>query len=106
MFAQIGCGFLLILKQGFLPDLKSKLFDFGFISFPWIEKLSNFIIIGPFNLTFDHLLFIFNLKLGVDLQGKLLSKYTVKFDNFGLFGILWLLAFYSYLNCKIWISFG
>ena len=45
---------------------------------------------------FDHRLFIFNLNLGVDMQGQLLLKYKVKFDNFGLFGILWSLAFYSY----------
>ena len=55
---------------------------------------------------FDHLLFIFNPNVGVDLRVQLLLKYKVKFDNFGLFGILWLLAFYSYVNCKIWISFG
>ena len=33
ILAQIGCGFFLILKQGFLPNHKSKLFDFGFIGF-------------------------------------------------------------------------
>ena len=44
---------------------------------------------------FDHRLFIFNPNLGVDLRGKLLLKYKVKFDNFGIFEILWLLAFYS-----------
>ena len=59
-----------------------------------------------FNLTFDHLLFIFYLNLGVDLRDQLLLKYKVKFDNFGLFGILWLLAFHSYVNFKIWISFS
>ena len=36
---------------------------------------------------FDHVQFIFNPKLGVDLRRQLLSKYKVKFDNFGLFGI-------------------
>ena len=54
----------------------------------------NFIIIGPFNFTFDHVLFILNPNLGIDLQGQLILKYKVKFDNFGVFGILWLLAFY------------
>ena len=39
-------------------------------------------------------MFIFNPNLGVDLQVQLLLKYKVKFDNFGLFGILWLLAFH------------
>ena len=37
---------------------------------------------------FDHLLFIFNQNMGIDLQVQLLLKYKVKFDNFGLFGIL------------------
>ena len=45
---------------------------------------------------FDCLMFIFNMKLVVDLRGQLLLKYKVKFDNFGLFGILCLLSFYSY----------
>ena len=30
---KFGCGFLLILKQGFLPNLKPKFFDFSFIRF-------------------------------------------------------------------------
>ena len=34
---------------------------------------------------FDHLLFIFNSNLGIDLRVQLLSKYMVKFDNFGIF---------------------
>ena len=42
---------------------------------------------------FDHRLFIFNPNLGVNLRVQLLLKYKVKFDNFGLFGILWLLNF-------------
>ena len=41
-------------------------------------------------------MFIFNPNLGVDLRGQLLSKYKVKFDDFGLFGILWLLFCNSY----------
>ena len=60
----------------------------------------------PLNLTFDQLLFIFKPNVGADLRDQLLLKYKLKFDNFSLFGILWLLAFYSYVNCKIWISFG
>ena len=59
----------------------------------------------PLNLTFDYLLFIFNLNLGVDLRVQLLSKYKMQLDNFALFGILRLLPFHSYVNCKIWISF-
>ena len=55
---------------------------------------------------FDHRLFIFNPKLGIDVREKLVLKYKVKFDKFYLFGILWLLAFYSYVNSKIIISFG
>ena len=42
---------------------------------------------------FDQLLFIFHPNLGADLRDQLLSKYKLEFDNFGLFGILWLLAF-------------
>ena len=42
----------------------------------------------PLNLTFDHLLFIFNPNLGVDLKDQLLLEYKLKFNNFGLFGIL------------------
>ena len=42
---------------------------------------------------FDHRLFIFNPNLGIDLRGQLLSKYKVKFDNFGLFGILLSVSF-------------
>ena len=37
---------------------------------------------------FDQALFIFNPNLDVDLQDQLLLKYKLKFDNFGLFGIL------------------
>ena len=55
---------------------------------------------------FDQLLFIFNLNLGVDLQDQLVLKYKLNFDDFGLFGILWLLDFHSYVNWKIWISIG
>ena len=55
---------------------------------------------------FDQPLFIFNLNLGVDLRDQLLLKYKLEFDNFGLFGILWLLVFYWYIKCKIFISFG
>ena len=55
-------------------------------------------IIWPLNLTFDQLLFIFNPNLGVDLRDQLLLKYKLKFDDFGLFGILCLLAFHSYVN--------
>ena len=33
-------------------------------------------------------MFIFNLNFGVDLREQLLLKYKVKFNNFGLFGIL------------------
>ena len=40
----------------------------------------------------DQPLFIFNPNLSVDLRDQLLLKYKLKFDNFGLFGILWLLA--------------
>ena len=54
---------------------------------------------------FDQSLFIFNSNLGVDLRDQLLSKYKLEFDNFGLFGILWFLAFYWYINFEIWISF-
>ena len=43
---------------------------------------------------FDHRLFIFNPNLGVDLREKLVLKYKMKFENFGVFGILWLLHFY------------
>ena len=50
-------------------------------------------------------LFIFNLNLGVDLRDQLLLKCKLEFDDFGLFGILWLLDFYCYINFKIWISF-
>ena len=63
-------------------------------------------IIWPLNLTFDQPPFIFNPNLGVDLRDQLLLKYKLEFDNFGLFGILWLLDFYLYINFKIWISFG
>ena len=62
-------------------------------------------IIWPLNLTFDQPLFIFNSNLGIDLQDQLLLKYKIEFDNFGLFRIFWLLAFYWYMNCKIWLSF-
>ena len=62
-------------------------------------------IIWPLNLTFDQLLFIFNLNLGVGLRDQLLLKYKLEFDNFDLFGIVWLLSFYLYVNFKIWISF-
>ena len=37
---------------------------------------------------FDHQLIIFNPNLGIDLREQLLLKYKVKFDTFGLFGIL------------------
>ena len=37
---------------------------------------------------FDHLLFIFNPNLDDDLRVQLLSKYKVKFNDFGLFRIL------------------
>ena len=60
----------------------------------------------PLNLLFDQLLFIFNPNLGVDLRGQLLIIYKVKFDNFDFSRILWSLAFYSYVNFLIWISFG
>ena len=43
---------------------------------------------------FDQPLFIFNPNLGVDLRDQLLLKYKLEFYDFGLFGILWLLAFY------------
>ena len=46
------------------------------------------------NLTFDQLLLIFNQNLGVDLWDQLFLKYKLEFDNFGVFGILWLLAFH------------
>ena len=46
------------------------------------------------NLTFDQLLLIFNQNLGVDLRDELFLKYKLEFDNFGVFGILWLLAFH------------
>ena len=63
-------------------------------------------IIWLLNLMFDQTLFIFNPNLGVDLQDQLLFKYKLEFDNFGLFGINWFLAFYWYINCNILISFG
>ena len=50
---------------------------------------------------FDQTLFIFNPNFGVDLRDQLLLKDKLKFDNFGLFGILWLLDFYWYIYCKI-----
>ena len=53
----------------------------------------------------DQSLFIFNLNLVVDLRDQLLSKYKLEFDNFALCQILWFLAFYWYINYKIWISF-
>ena len=59
------------------------------ISFPWIPDSSIFIRVWPFNLTFDQLLFIFNLNLGVNFRGQLLLIDKVKFDNFSLFGILY-----------------
>ena len=40
---------------------------------------------------FDQPLFIFNPNLGVDLRDQLLLKYKLKFDDFCLFGIFWLL---------------
>ena len=62
------------------------------------RNLWNYMIIWSLNLTFDQLLFIFNPNLGVDLQDQLLLKYKLEFDNFGLFGMLWLLAFFLYIN--------
>ena len=76
-----------------------------FISFLWIANSSNSEIIWSLNLTFDRALFIFNLNLSIDFRGQLLSKYKSEFDNFYLFRILWFLAFYWYIICKIWISF-
>ena len=43
---------------------------------------------------FNQPLFIFNPNLGVDMQDQLLLKYKLEFDDFGRFGILWLLDFY------------
>ena len=102
--------FLLILKHGFSLILSPHHLIFGFIRFLISSAFFgclNHKISSPFDpsLTFDHRLFIFNPNLGVDLKGQLLLKYKVKFDNFSLFGILCLLAFYSYVNCLIWISF-
>ena len=54
---------------------------------------------------FDHLVLIFNPNLGVDLRVQLLSKYKVKFDNFGLFESSGC-KLSIYMNGKIWISFG
>ena len=51
-------------------------------------------------------MFIFNPNLGVELRDQLLLKYKLEFENFGLFGIFWLLYFYWYINFNIWISFG
>ena len=88
------CEFFLIFKQGLLADLKSKLLDFYFIGFCvssasrryLIRKISS--IFDPLNLMFNQQLFIFNPNLGVDLRGQLLLKYLMKFNNFGLFGII------------------
>ena len=77
-----------------------------FISFPWIVISSNSEFIWPFNLTFDHGLFIFHQKSNVDFRGQLLFIGKSEFDNFGLVGFLWFLTFYWHINCKIWISFG
>ena len=57
-------------------------------------KIVKFHYHWPLNLMFDHRLFIFNPNLGVGLRNQLLLKYKLKFDNFGLFEILWLLSFY------------
>ena len=65
-----------------------------FISFPWIEISSNSEFIWPFNLTFDHGLFIFHQKSNVDFRGQLLFIDKSEFDNFGLVGFLWFLSFY------------
>ena len=54
---------------------------------------------------FDQPLFIFNPNLGIHLRDQLLLKYKLEFDNFDLFGILWLLSFYWYINYNISISF-
>ena len=54
---------------------------------------------------FDRALFFFNPNLSVDFQGQILSKYKLEFDHFDLFIILWFLAFYWYINFKIWTSF-
>ena len=76
------------------------------MSFSWLKYSSNSMIIWPLNLTFDQPLLIFNPNLGVDLRDQLLSKLRLKFEHFDLFGILQLLDFYWYINCRIWISFG
>ena len=55
---------------------------------------------------FDQGLFIFHQKSNVDFRGQLLFIDKSEFDNFGLVGFLWFLAFYWHINCKIWISFG
>ena len=88
-FSNKDISLIIILNHLILISLDSL-----FIIFMWIANLSNFMIICPLNLTFDQLLFIFNLNLGVDLRDQLLLKYKLEFDNFGLFGILWLLNFY------------
>ena len=54
---------------------------------------------------FDQPLFIFNPNLGVNLRDQLLLKCKLEFDDFGLFRVILLLAFYSYINFKILISF-
>ena len=39
------------------------------------------------------------------LSGSITFKYKLEFNHFGLFRLLWFLAFYLKINFKIWISF-
>ena len=101
---------MLILKIEYISDYNLKSLNFFHwisysISFLWIASSSNSEFIWPFNLTFDRALFIFYPNFNIDFRGQLLSKYKTEFNHFGLFRILLFLAFYWYINCKIWISF-
>ena len=42
---KFGCGFLLILKQGFVPHLKFKSFDFSFIGFLVLSAFRGYLIL-------------------------------------------------------------
>ena len=68
--------------------------DSSFHQLSWIANSSNSEFICPFNLTFDQGLFIFHQKSNVDFMGQLLFIDKSEFDNLGLVGFLWFLAFH------------
>ena len=79
--------------------------DFSFHQLSVHRKFVKFRVHWPFSLTYYRALFILHQISNVDFWGQLLSIYKSKFDHFYLFRFLWFLAFYWYINWKIWISF-